>query len=169
MRKCQRTNCRQCLFTSRGHLIVSTIRPIYYPKGLWSTTKNIRCNQTLLSKSQGKYYISRRGTGIFKIYAAVMQGDTLAPFLFVTVLDYTLRNAINRFEEELGLTLNKRQSRRVGVVSLCDLDFADYIVLVSDAVNHTQELLVEWRGNAKKWQRSWSHAQLKEDQSYVLS
>ena len=30
---------------------------------------------------------------IFKIYARVMQGDALAPFLFVTVLDYALRNA----------------------------------------------------------------------------
>ena len=81
-------------------------------------------------------------TDISKIYTGVMQGDTLAPFLFVTVLDYALRNTINGFEEELGLTLNKRQSRRVGAVSLCDLDFAGYIVLVSDAVNHTQELLL---------------------------
>ena len=66
-------------------------------------------------------------TDIFMIYAGVMQGDTLAPFLFVTVLYYALRNAINGFEEELGLTLNKRQSRRVGAESLCDLDFADVL------------------------------------------
>ena len=53
-------------------------------------------------------------TDIFKIYAGgYMQGDTLPPFLFVTVLDYALFNAINRFEEKLGLTINKRQSRRV--------------------------------------------------------
>ena len=31
----------------------------------------------------------------FKISAGVMQGDTLAPFLFVIVLDYALRKAIN--------------------------------------------------------------------------
>ena len=30
---------------------------------------------------------------IFKIYARVIQDDALAPFLFVTVLDYALRNA----------------------------------------------------------------------------
>ena len=50
---------------------------------------------------------------ILKIYAGVMQGNTLAPFLFVTVLGYALRNVITSFEEELGLTINKRQSRRV--------------------------------------------------------
>ena len=61
-----------------------------------------------------------------------------------------MRNAINGFEEELGLTLNKRQSRRVGAVSLCDLDFADYIVLVSDAVNHTQELLLRVERECKE-------------------
>ena len=34
-------------------------------------------------------------TDIFKIYAGMMQGGTLAPFLFVTFLEYALRNAIN--------------------------------------------------------------------------
>ena len=46
-------------------------------------------------------------TDIFKIYVGVMQGDILAPFLLVTVLDFALRNAVNRVEKELGLTLNK--------------------------------------------------------------
>ena len=96
------------------------------------------CYQNLKAK-----VISPDGdTDIFKIYAGVMQGDTLAPFLFVTVLDYALRNAINGFEEELGLTINKRQSRRVGAESLCDLDFADDIVLMSNAVKQAQELLL---------------------------
>ena len=33
-------------------------------------------------------------TEYFDILAGVMQGDTLAPFLFVIVLDYALRKAI---------------------------------------------------------------------------
>ena len=81
-------------------------------------------------------------TDIFKIHAGVMQGDTLAPFLFVTVLDFALRRAINGKEEELGLTINKRQSRRLEAETICDLDFADDIVLMSDTVVQAQKLLL---------------------------
>ena len=35
-------------------------------------------------------------TDYFQIFAGVMQGDTLAPFLFVIVLDYAVRHAIER-------------------------------------------------------------------------
>jgi len=34
-------------------------------------------------------------TDLFKMLAGVMQGDTLAPFLFVIILDYALRKAID--------------------------------------------------------------------------
>ena len=61
----------------------------------------------------------------FKISAGVMQGDTLAPFLFVIVLDYAMRKAIQGKEEELGFTLHPRKSRPVAAQSICDLDFAD--------------------------------------------
>ena len=62
------------------------------------------------------------------IVTIVMQSDTLAPFLFVTVLDYALRKAICGRENELGLTINERRSRRVEAESISDLDFADDIV-----------------------------------------
>ena len=39
----------------------------------------------------------------FDIYGGVLQGDTLAPYLFIIVLDYCLRSAINGREEQLGL------------------------------------------------------------------
>ena len=35
----------------------------------------------------------------FDILAGVMQGDTLAPFLFIIVLDYVLRKAISGREQ----------------------------------------------------------------------
>ena len=81
-------------------------------------------------------------TEMFKIFAGVMQGDTLAPFLFVTVLDYALSKAISGKEEELGLTLTPRRSRRIPAESLCDLDFADDIVLMSNAAIQAQQLLM---------------------------
>ena len=48
-------------------------------------------------------------TNYFKIMAGIIQGDKLAPFLFVIVLDYALRKATNGKETELGFTLHKEE------------------------------------------------------------
>ena len=80
-------------------------------------------------------------TDYFEINAGVMQGDTLAPFLFIVALDYALRLAITGREEELGFTLIPRRSRRVHPVIITDLDFADDIALISDTTNMASELL----------------------------
>ena len=81
-------------------------------------------------------------TDLFKMHAGVMQGDTLAPFLFVIVLDYALRKAIDGKEEELGFTLDRRRSRRVAAKAICDLDFVDDIVLPSNQVEQARQLLL---------------------------
>ena len=47
------------------------------------------------------------------INSAVLQGDTLAPFLFIVVLDYAMRQEIDVRDEELSFTLKNRRSRRV--------------------------------------------------------
>ena len=70
-----------------------------------------------------------------------MQGDTLAPHLFIIALDYALRKAIDGKEEALGFHLKKRQSRRIGPVCLTDLDFADDIALIRDEISQAQILL----------------------------
>ena len=80
-------------------------------------------------------------TKLFDLLAGVLQGDTLAPYLFIIVLDYALRMAIEGKEEELGLHLVRRQSRRVGPVVVTDLDFADDIALLSNNIQQAQELL----------------------------
>ena len=123
-------------FDSLNHETMFKILSAYgVPTRMLSAIK--LCYQNLTAK-----VISPDGdTDIFKIHAGVMQGDTLAPFLFVTVLDFALRRAINGKEEELGLTINKRQSRRLGAETICDLDFADDIVLMSDTVEQAQKLL----------------------------
>ena len=71
----------------------------------------------------------------------VLQGDTLAPYIFVIMLDYALRQAINGREEELGFQLHRRQSRRKGPVVVTDLDFVDDIALLSEQINQAQDLL----------------------------
>ena len=80
-------------------------------------------------------------TEFFRIRAGVLQGDTLAPYLFIIVLDYVLREAINGREDELGFTIKSRQSRRVPAVKITDLDFADDIALISDEIQQAQKLL----------------------------
>ena len=77
----------------------------------------------------------------FDILAGVLQGDTLAPYLFIIVLDYCLKTAIEGDEERLGFTIMPRKSRRIGPLNLTDLDFADDIALLSNTSAQAQELL----------------------------
>ena len=83
----------------------------------------------------------------------MLQGDTLAPFLFIIVLDYALRQAIAGREESLGFTIKPRRSRRFPAVMLTDLDYADDIALISKQLEQAQELLsrVEWKRNVQRW------------------
>ena len=46
----------------------------------------------------------------FDIIAGVLQGDTFAPYLFIIVLDYVLRNLDQN--ENFDFTLRKQLSRR---------------------------------------------------------
>lgn len=80
-------------------------------------------------------------TEMFDILAGVLQGDTLAPFLFIVVLDYVMRKAIGDDNDQLGFTVRPRRSRRYPVEVLTDLDFADDIALLSDTLDQAQELL----------------------------
>ena len=80
-------------------------------------------------------------TEYFNILAGVLQGDTLAPFLFAIVIDYVMRKAVNGKEAELGFTLHCRKSRRIPPVSVTDLDFADDIALLSNEIYQAKVLL----------------------------
>ena len=81
-------------------------------------------------------------TDYFNIRAGVLQGDTLAPFLFILVLDHALRKAIGGREEELRFPLVPRKSQRVPSVTITDLDFVDDIALVSNTIEQAQDLLL---------------------------
>ena len=78
-------------------------------------------------------------TELFDITAGVLQGDTLASFRFAIVLDYALRKAMAGKEEELGLTITPRKSRRHPKDFLADFDFADDIALLSDEMEQAQQ------------------------------
>ena len=78
---------------------------------------------------------------LFEILAGVLQGDTLASYLFIIILDYAMREALKGREEELGFTLQQRLSRRHVPIVLTDLDFADDIALVSEFFVQAQIML----------------------------
>ena len=80
-------------------------------------------------------------TDDFDIQAGVLQGDTLAPFFFIIVLDYVLRKALHGHEDRLGFTLQPRKSRRSGPQTITDLDFADDIAPLADSLKDAEELL----------------------------
>ena len=119
----------------------------------------LRAIEMMYADSRAKVVTPDGNSEEFNILAGVLQGDTLAPFLFVIVLDFALRKAISGREQELGLTLTPRRSRRQPAVVLTDLDYADDISLLSNHVEQAQELLsrvesecarVGLRLNAKK-------------------
>ena len=80
-------------------------------------------------------------TELFEILAGVLQGDTLAPYLFAIVIDYCMLQAVKGDEEQLGITIERRKSRRVGPKVITDVDFADDIALLSESIKSATELL----------------------------
>ena len=88
-------------------------------------------------------------TDLFNIQAGVLQGDTLAPYLFVIVIDYVMRTAIGE-STEMGFTIHPRKSRRIPSVNITDLCFADDIALLANEIAHAQELLKRIETEASK-------------------
>ena len=60
-------------------------------------------------------------TDYFDIVAGVLQGDTLAPYLFIICLDYVLRTSIDNIREN-GFMLTKKRSRRYPAKTITDAD-----------------------------------------------
>ena len=75
----------------------------------------------------------------FENLAGVLQGDTLAPYLFIIALDYVMRQASGN-ESNLGFTLDRSRSRWHPVKEICDTDFADDIALLSNTLEQAQLL-----------------------------
>ena len=80
----------------------------------------------------------------FDLGVGVLQGDTLAPYLFVIVIDWVLRNAIT--DATKGICIKARTGSRTRQFSpalyVTDLDFADDIALLSSDSNSMQQMLL---------------------------
>ena len=78
-------------------------------------------------------------TEYFDIVAGVLQGDTLAPYLFIICLDYVLRTSIDNIREK-GFVLTKKRSRRYPAKTITDADYADDIALLANTPNQAETL-----------------------------
>jgi len=79
-------------------------------------------------------------TDFFEILAGVLQGDTLAPYLFIICLDYALRTSVD-IHNQLGLTLKTANGRRHPAEKVTDADYADDLAFFSDSIKWAEKLL----------------------------
>ena len=79
-------------------------------------------------------------TNYFDILAGVLQGDTLAPYLFIICLDYMLRTSIDKIKEN-GFKLTKERSRRYSTNTITDTDYVDDIALLANSRAQAESLL----------------------------
>ena len=80
------------------------------------------------------------GTDYFDIVAGILQGDTLASYLFIICQDYVLRTSFDKIKEN-GFKLTKQRSRRYPAEKITDTDYADDIALLANAPAQAETLL----------------------------
>ena len=79
-------------------------------------------------------------TDYFDIVAGVLQGDTLAPYLFIICLEYVLRTSVDKIKEN-GFKLTKERSRKYPAQTITDADYADNIAHLANAPAEAEILL----------------------------
>ena len=93
-----------------------------------------------LENTKGKVRSPDGDTEYFDIVAGVLQGDTLAPYLFIICLDYVLRTSIDKIREN-RFELTKERSRRYTAKTITDADDADDIAILANTPNQAETLL----------------------------
>ena len=79
-------------------------------------------------------------TDLFEITSGVLQGDTLAPYLFIICLDYALRRSLDA-NKDLDFTLQYARSRRYPDIKVTDTDYADDLAILSNYLSEATILL----------------------------
>lgn len=103
----------------------------------------------LYSGSKAVVAVNGRTSASFAVTTGVLQGDVLASFLFILVIDYVLR----RSERQFGFVYRPaRGSRTRGEPArqINDLDFADDIVLLENCINLANEQIESLRVEAER-------------------
>eukprot|EP00111_Clytia_hemisphaerica_P013463 TCONS_00039544-protein len=102
--------------------------------------KLISAIRALYVSIKAKVITADGDTDIFDIHAGVLQGDTLAPFRFIIVLDYVLRISVD-LSNDKGIKIKVPLRKPNRGLFLTDLDFADDLALVSEIIQNLESLL----------------------------
>ena len=80
-------------------------------------------------------------TEYFDIVAEVLQGDTLAPYLFIFCLGYLLITSIDKIRENGFEQTKKKRSRKYPEKTITDADYADDIVILANTPDQAETIL----------------------------
>ena len=78
-------------------------------------------------------------TYYFDVVAVVLQGDKLAPYLYIICLDYVLRKVMDKIKEN-GFELTQKRSRSYPAKTVTDADYADDIAILANAPAQAETL-----------------------------
>ena len=122
-------------FDSIGRLKMENILIIYgIPKDIVNAIMMLYRNTSAMVRSPDG------DTPYFEITTGVLQGDTLAPYLFIICLDYILKHSIDD-NINLGFTLSQRRSSRHPAIHITDIDYADDIAVTADTIKDAEKML----------------------------
>lgn len=108
--------------------------------------KLIDAIKKLYDRSKAVVSINGKQSESFDVTTGVLQGDVLAPFLFILVMDYVL----GRSERQYGFEYKPRRSIRNPAQRISDLDFADDIVLLENSIRVANQQLEQLRIEAAR-------------------
>ena len=86
--------------------------------------------------------------GNFSTTSGAIQGDTLAPFLFIIIPDYVLRETLLCNID--GFTITPRRSSRYPAVRIGALVYADDIAITCDTIDQAENVFRRLEMNASK-------------------
>ena len=115
-------------------MMFSVLRNYGIPQAL------VNAIEVLYTNSSSAVMVDGGISKTFDVTTGVLQGDVLAPFIFIILVDYLLEKASG---PDSGVVTHPRQSRRFPAKHLSDLDFADDIALLESSMPRAQSQLTK--------------------------
>jgi hypothetical protein len=145
-------SCAQLTLTLRK--ITEACRRYQDKSASWSSSR--RLTHSLDRFPKGIAIGSDGPSPSFEIARGVLQGDTLAPFLSIMVLDRVLKRAL---DSDPSFGFRPHSGPRSPAIRITDLAYADYVAFIASSFDSAQNMLnslqsealaVGLRMNAKK-------------------
>ena len=120
---------------------MSKIPPIFWHmKGFGIQYVIVNAIRVLYDNNYAQFLYHDGESEFFEILTSALQGDTHLRMLFIISLDHALRIATNIQKEENGFAISQRQNKQHSAATLTDKNFADSIVLISNAIQEGKML-----------------------------